>query len=55
MKRCLDCDYRFTCGRANSKMACEGFKKTSGIVSKLDEKDGDYYKFSKLEVTNEKE
>ena len=49
MKRCVDCIKKFVCGKSNPYKICNEFKKESGKVTRLDEKDGDYYKFIKME------
>ena len=37
MKKCIDCDYKFTCGKANPINICDKYKKTAGIVDKIEE------------------
>lgn len=53
MKRCIDCIKKFTCGKANSQKICNNYMKIPGIVTRLDEKDKDYYKFVKMEAKDE--
>jgi hypothetical protein len=49
MKKCINCDYKFTCDKANDKSICEKYMKSEGkTVTKLDEVDNGYYKFSKV-------
>lgn len=54
-KKCVDCKKKFSCGKANSKIVCDRYTKAPGTVTRLDEKDGDYYKFVKMEAEDEKE
>lgn len=49
MKRCIDCDYKFTCGKANARVVCDKYKKTPKTYTRLEKKDGDSYKFLKME------
>jgi len=49
MKRCIDCLYKFSCGKANSKIVCDRYTKVHGTVTRLEEKDKDSYKFAKME------
>lgn len=53
MRRCIDCIKRFTCGKANHIETCEKYIKKAGTVTRLDEKDGDNYKFVKMEAKDE--
>ncbi len=54
MKRCIDCLYKFSCGKANSKIVCDRYTKVHGTVTRLEEKDKDSYKFAKMEEQDEK-
>ena len=54
MKKCINCIKKFDCGKANPNEICDKFQKESRIVTRLDDKDGDYYKFVKMEEENGK-
>lgn len=56
MKRCIDCDYKFTCGKTNPKVVCERYSNTSKNVRKLNKVEEGYFEFEKIyeeEKTNE--
>lgn len=53
MKKCIDCLYKFSCNKPET--VCDRYLKVPGTVTRLDEKDGDYYKFIKMEAEDEKE
>lgn len=53
MKRCIDCDYKCSCGKANSKTVCEEYKKTPKTITKLDSNKDGIFKFSKIEVVED--
>lgn len=52
-KKCVDCKKKFSCGKANSKIVCDRYLKVPGTVTRLDEKDGDSYKFVKMEAEDD--
>ena len=53
MKRCIDCLKKFDCGKANPDEICNKFEKVAGTYTRLEEKDGDIYKFVKMGGTYE--
>lgn len=53
MRRCIDCDYKFSCGKANNITICERYKKTPKLITALEEKNGEIYKFKRMENKDE--
>lgn len=53
MKKCIDCDY-FGGECKTPEKVCEKYIHTPKSITKLDEFDNGYYKFSKLEVADDK-
>lgn len=45
--KCIDCDYVVTCKENN--VVCEKYKHTSKPITRLEEKDGDCFKFERME------
>lgn len=51
--KCIDCDYKFSCGKANNTTVCEKYCHTSKVITRLEEKDGDVFKFKIMEKEDE--
>lgn len=49
--KCIDCDYVVTCEKNGE--VCSKYKHTLKIISRLEEKDGDCFKFERMEEQNE--
>ena len=45
--KCIDCDKIISCNKNGE--VCSEYKHTPRIVTRLEEKDGDYFKFEKME------
>ena len=53
MKRCIDCDYKFDCGKANPNEVCDKYKKSPKIITKLNRVEDGYFEFESLEVSQD--
>lgn len=53
MRKCIDCDYKFDCGKANTNIVCERYKNTPKNMTKLNKAEDGYFEFERLEVSQD--
>ena len=51
MKRCIDCDYKLSCGKANPNEVCDRYKKSPKTITKLNRAEDGCFEFERLEVS----
>jgi hypothetical protein len=48
MEKCVDCDYKFTCGKANSRTICDRYKNTPKKITHLKNNEDGVFEFEMI-------